>query len=137
MDCTFVPNDHFLICRTAVADYTSPKYSEHKIKKSDDLDLALVRTTDILAYLGQHRNEKQFLVGFAAETENIVKNARTKLLQKQVDLIVANDLKFAGQASNEISIVAAETETKFAGDKFEISHKILDTIMRNKREANE
>jgi phosphopantothenoylcysteine decarboxylase/phosphopantothenate--cysteine ligase len=126
-----------IIMSAAVADFTSPESAKQKLKKSDGLHLDLVRTTDILKFLGQQRNQHQLLVGFAAETENIVENARTKLNQKQVDMIVANNLRFAGQANNEITIVEAEAETKLAGDKFELSHKILDAIKIMRRAGNE
>ncbi len=81
-----------VIMAAAVADFTFSAQAEQKIKKAeDDLVLKLIRTPDILAGLGRRKNHK-ILVGFAAESENLEKNARTKLKTKNLDLIVANDI---------------------------------------------
>ncbi|HAF18118.1 MAG TPA: bifunctional phosphopantothenoylcysteine decarboxylase/phosphopantothenate--cysteine ligase CoaBC, partial [Peptococcaceae bacterium] len=81
-----------VIKAAAVADYRPKVKESQKIKKScSDLVLELERTPDILGYLGEHK-EKQLLVGFAAETEKVLDHAREKLLRKNLDLIVANDL---------------------------------------------
>jgi phosphopantothenoylcysteine decarboxylase/phosphopantothenate--cysteine ligase len=74
----------------AVADYKPAQAANQKIKKTDaSFTLELVKTTDILAELGK-RKTHQFLVGFALETENLLENAKNKLLKKNLDLIVAN-----------------------------------------------
>ncbi len=71
--------------------------AEEKIKKKDsDSQIELERTEDILAYLGAHRKEHQFICGFSMETENMLENSRAKLAQKNVDMIVANNLKVSG-----------------------------------------
>jgi len=85
-----------VIKAAAVADYRPKVKESQKIKKScSDLVLELERTPDILGYLGEHK-EKQILVGFAAETEKVLDHAREKLLRKNLDLIVANDLTMEG-----------------------------------------
>ncbi|MFW0967509.1 MAG: bifunctional phosphopantothenoylcysteine decarboxylase/phosphopantothenate--cysteine ligase CoaBC [Thermacetogeniaceae bacterium] len=85
-----------VIKAAAVADYRPKVKESQKIKKScSDLVLELERTPDILGYLGEHK-EKQLLVGFAAETEKVLDHAREKLLRKNLDLIVANDLTMEG-----------------------------------------
>ena len=81
-----------VIMAAAVADFTFTTQAEQKIKKGEgDLELKLIRTSDILAGLGRRKNHK-ILVGFAAESENLEKNAQKKLKTKNLDLIVANDI---------------------------------------------
>jgi phosphopantothenoylcysteine decarboxylase/phosphopantothenate--cysteine ligase len=89
-----------LVMAAAVADYRPETYSDQKIKKHDSaLGLSLARTTDILYTVGQRRRETGFprvLVGFAAETEDLLENAQGKLERKNADLIVANDVSLQG-----------------------------------------
>ena len=81
----------------AVADYTPAVTADEKMKKKDDdLSIPLVRTKDILKTLGERKNPKQVLCGFAMETQNLLENARKKLEGKNADMIVANNLKVAG-----------------------------------------
>lgn len=85
-------NQDFVIKAAAVSDYKAENYSEHKIKKSSDkLTLNFVKDTDILRYLGDHKTN-QVLVGFAAESDDLLKNASEKLKSKSLDYIVANDI---------------------------------------------
>jgi phosphopantothenoylcysteine decarboxylase/phosphopantothenate--cysteine ligase len=86
-----------IIMAAAVGDYRPAEVSTHKIKKDGGtLDLSLVCNPDILAQLGQNKPKHQVLVGFAAETDNLIANASEKLAKKNLDLIVANDLSQAG-----------------------------------------
>ena len=86
-----------IIKTAAVADYRPQNPADEKIKKKDnDSALELERTEDILAYHGSHRVENQFICGFSMETENMLENSRAKLEKKNVDMIVANNLKVAG-----------------------------------------
>lgn len=86
-----------IIKTAAVADYRPAHPAEEKIKKkASDSTLELERTEDILAYLGAHRREKQFICGFSMETENMLENSRAKLDKKNVDMIVANNLRVSG-----------------------------------------
>ena len=81
----------------AVADYTPCDYSGDKIKKKDgDLSIPLKRTTDILAWLGEHRRPGQVICGFSMETRDMVANSQAKLEKKKVDMICANNLKVSG-----------------------------------------
>ncbi len=81
-----------VVMAAAVADFTPQEVHEQKIKKSDRVEgIRLVPTIDILRELGR-RKRNQFLVGFAAESESLRANAREKLLKKNLDLIVANDI---------------------------------------------
>ena len=81
----------------AVADYTPCDYSGDKIKKKEgDLSIPLKRTTDILAWLGEHRRPGQVICGFSMETRDMVANSQAKLENKKVDMICANNLKVSG-----------------------------------------
>ncbi len=85
-----------VIKAAAVADYRPKNPADEKVKKKDgELSVELERTDDILKYLGEHKT-KQFLCGFSMETENMLENSRLKLEKKNLDMIVANNLKQAG-----------------------------------------
>lgn len=85
-------NQDYVIKAAAVSDYKAEKYSDQKIKKSSDkLILNFVKDTDILRYLGEHKSN-QILIGFAAESNDLLKNADEKLKSKNLDFIVANDI---------------------------------------------
>ncbi len=93
------------IMTAAVSDYRVKNYSQQKIKKSDDvLKLELIRNPDILYEMGQIK-QKQILVGFAAESENLEENAIKKLKNKNLDMIVANNVSNMGRNTNEIVII--------------------------------
>ncbi|MHB1180097.1 MAG: bifunctional phosphopantothenoylcysteine decarboxylase/phosphopantothenate--cysteine ligase CoaBC, partial [Daejeonella sp.] len=104
------PQSDISILSAAVADYRSAEVSGIKIKKEgSDLQLALVRTVDILATLGQEKKTGQILVGFALETNNEEENAIAKLKRKNLDFIVLNSLRDAGAGfkndQNKITII--------------------------------
>lgn len=87
-----ITNQDIFISAAAVADYRVKQYSQQKIKKqSDDITLTLTRNPDVLAQIKQ-QNPQLFCVGFAAETENLIDNAKQKLHKKQLDLIIANPI---------------------------------------------
>lgn len=90
-----------VIKAAAVADYRAAKVENQKIKKNNDdgLELKLVKNPDILKKLGSLKN-KQFLVGFAAETQNLIDNAKSKISKKNLDMIVANDVTLEGAGFN-------------------------------------
>ncbi|SFN00071.1 bifunctional phosphopantothenoylcysteine decarboxylase/phosphopantothenate--cysteine ligase CoaBC [Thermodesulforhabdus norvegica] len=88
------PRCDVVIMAAAVGDYRPDVQSESKIKKGDkEITIRVVPNPDILAELGRQKREGQVLVGFAAETDDIVENARLKLLKKNLDMIVANDVR--------------------------------------------
>lgn len=102
-----------VIKAAAVADYRVKEIASEKIKKSDEtMTLSLIKNPDILKELGEKKREGQILVGFAAETEHLLENAKEKLRKKRLDLLVANDVsrKGAGFASdhNEVKILHAD-----------------------------
>lgn len=90
-------NMDIIVKAAAVADYTPAEYVDNKIKKKDgDLSISLMRTQDILGYLGCHKKPGQVICGFSMETENMLENSQAKLQKKNVDMICANNLKQAG-----------------------------------------
>lgn len=131
----YYKNTDIVIAAAAVADYTPANFSDKKIKKKDaKLVIDLVSTKDILASMGGIKN-KQFLVGFALETDNELQNAIGKLNRKNLDLIVLNSLqdKGAGFATNtnKITIIdKSENTTTFPlKSKTEVAKDIFKTIL--------
>ena len=86
-----------IIKAAAVGDYRPQIIAENKIKKQGDtLEIKFVKNPDILAYLGEHKKEHQVICGFAMETQNLIENAKEKLMKKNCDMIIANNLKVEG-----------------------------------------
>ncbi|TLY90023.1 MAG: bifunctional 4'-phosphopantothenoylcysteine decarboxylase/phosphopantothenoylcysteine synthetase, partial [Gammaproteobacteria bacterium] len=89
---TELPGTDVFISTAAVADYRPARAAEQKIKKTGEtMELAMQRTTDVLATVAA-RADRPFVVGFAAETEAVEQNARTKLMKKNLDMIAANEV---------------------------------------------
>lgn len=128
-----------IIMAAAVADYRPQSYSSQKIKKGDEnLTLNLVRTTDILAELGRMKKKSQLLIGFAAESENLLENAGQKLRKKQADYIIANDISNQdiafGSDKNQVSILTEEGSVRLPLLKKEkLADKIFDYILDAER----
>ena len=124
-----------VIKAAAVADYRPAVTSDEKIKKSDgDLAIAMERTDDILGYLGQHKRPGQFLCGFSMETQNMLENSRAKLARKNLDMIVANNLKVQGAGfgtdTNVVTIITADMEKELElMSKDEVAVRLLDEIL--------
>ena len=131
------PDQDIIIKAAAVADYRPASVAEDKIKKSgndSDLSLPLARTSDILAWLGEHRAPGQFLCGFSMETKDMVENSKKKLEKKHIDLIAANNLKQAGAGfgvdTNVLTLIAADGAKELPlMSKEEAAHALLDEIM--------
>ena len=129
------PQADIIIKAAAVADYTPETVADNKIKKSDsDLSIPLRRTRDILGYLGTHRRPGQFLCGFSMETEHMLENSRKKLDKKNLDMIVANNVKDAGAGfqgnTNVITMITRDSVTQLPlMDKEEAAHAILSEIL--------
>ncbi len=130
------PKQDIIIKAAAVADYC-PKYvSAEKVKKKDgELSLEMKRSQDILAYLGEHKKQGQFLCGFSMETENMLENSRKKLEKKNLDMIVANNLKvegagFAGN-TNVVTMITENEEISLGKmSKEETAFEILNQILK-------
>ena len=126
--------DIVIMC-SAVADYTPAVYSEQKVKKHEDEDMSiqLSRTKDILQHLGQHKREKQVLVGFSMETEDLINNSKAKLEKKNVDFICANSISTNqtgfGVDTNKVTIISKNDITELPlCSKEDTADKILDRI---------
>ncbi len=123
-----------IIKAAAVADYRPSAVSPEKVKKRDgNLTIDLERTDDILAYLGTHKQEGQFLCGFSMETENMIENSRIKLQKKNLDMIVANNLKVAGAGfgvdTNVVTIITPDKELELEKmTKEDVAHRLLNEI---------
>ena len=125
-----------VIKAAAVADYRPKTISEQKVKKTDgELSIEMERTDDILKYLGEHKRANQFLCGFSMETEHMLENSRKKLKKKNLDMIVANNVKvegagFAGD-TNIVTLITGDDETQLPllskeETAVEIMNKILE-----------
>ena len=106
---SYFENVDVAVAAAAVADYRPKKVAPHKIKKTEqDLTIELEKTRDILASLGE-KKKKQFLIGFALETENEMENARLKIQKKNLDLIVLNSLQDEGagfgKSTNKVTFI--------------------------------
>lgn len=124
-----------IIKAAAVADYRPSHVAEDKIKKKDGaMAIELEKTDDILKYLGDHKKEGQFLCGFSMETKDMLENSRKKLKKKNLDLIVANNLKVAGAGfkgdTNVVTLISKDQETTLPlMSKEEVAYKLMDHII--------
>ena len=132
----FASDSDIIIKSAAVADYRPYDVADEKMKKTDgELSIRLERTTDILKYLGENKKDNQFLCGFSMETSNLIENSKLKLEKKNLDMIVANNLKEEGAGfgkdTNKVSIITKENiiQTEVLSKK-KVAHKILDEIIK-------
>lgn len=128
-----------IIKAAAVADYRPKFISDEKIKKKEEnMSIALERTEDILGFLGAHKRKGQFLCGFSMETENVEHNSREKLLKKNLDLIVANNVKQTGAGfgtdTNIVTLLSADDTVQLPlMSKEEVADRLLDYIMEHRK----
>ncbi|MBD5547603.1 MAG: bifunctional phosphopantothenoylcysteine decarboxylase/phosphopantothenate--cysteine ligase CoaBC [Lachnospiraceae bacterium] len=127
-----------IIKAAAVADYRPMHTADEKMKKTDDdMSILLERTEDILGFLGSHKREGQFLCGFSMETENMIENSRKKLEKKNLDLIVANNLKEQGAGfgtdTNVVTLLARNDTVQLPMmGKDEVADQLLTYIMEHR-----
>lgn len=127
-----------IIKTAAVADYRPAVVASEKVKKKDgDMSIALERTKDILAYLGEHKKEGQFLCGFSMETENMLENSIAKLVKKNLDMVIANNLKVEGAGfgtnTNVVTVITRKGGEQLPlMSKEDVAEQILDAIMRER-----
>ena len=138
----FASDSDIIIKSAAVADYRPYDVADEKMKKSDgELSIRLERTIDILKYLGENKKDNQFLCGFSMETSNLIENSKLKLEKKNLDMIVANNLKEEGAGfgkdTNKVSIITKEDiiQTEVLSKK-KVAHKILDEIIKYSKKSN-
>lgn len=133
----------FIIKSAAVGDYRVKEMAPEKIKKKGDvLTLELVKNPDILAYLGAHKPKNQILCGFAMETQDLIANATEKLVKKNCDMIVANNLRTEGAGfgtdTNVVTFIHPDkTETLAQMSKYELGRKILHTLLQKQERITE
>lgn len=133
------PEATITIMSAAVADYRVPQVAEQKIKRERAMTLELEPTSDILAELGERRLPQQVLIGFAAETESVVENARKKLIKKRADAIVVNDVSrsdigFGTDMNAGQVITASETIEIPRMSKFDMAGHIVDVAVRLRKQ---
>ena len=117
-----------IIAAAAVADYRPEYTADKKIKKGDMLTVNFIRNKDILLELGKIKMDK-ILVGFAAESENLIENAKEKLQKKNLDMIVVNSVDNFGTDDNTITLLGKDFETDFEKmEKKKVSKEIWKTI---------
>jgi phosphopantothenoylcysteine decarboxylase/phosphopantothenate--cysteine ligase len=138
---TLYPQMDIVIKAAAVSDYRPAELSPQKIKKGRaTLNLSLTQTDDILALLGK-RKKGQVLVGFAAETEHVLESAEEKLRQKNLDLLVANDVSKGvfGSDSASVWILSRTGETMSLQEqaKHAIAGKILDLALEIRKKTGD
>ncbi|MDD3391638.1 MAG: bifunctional phosphopantothenoylcysteine decarboxylase/phosphopantothenate--cysteine ligase CoaBC, partial [Synergistaceae bacterium] len=126
----------YVVKAAAVGDYRAASFSERKIKreKEDILRLELVQNTDIAAALGERKKKGQILVGFAAESHDLVENASGKMKRKNLDFIAANDITGTdtgfGSDTNEVKLLGVDgTISEFSGTKDDVAEGIWNRIL--------
>jgi phosphopantothenoylcysteine decarboxylase/phosphopantothenate--cysteine ligase len=135
-DAHFASSD-ITILAAAVADYRPKNVADQKIKKSDtSLTIELESTEDIAATLGKRKNERQLMIGFALETNDEASNAQSKLIRKNLDMIVLNSLRDEGAGfggnTNKITLFWPNNKSKEFGlkAKSEVAHDIITEIVK-------
>ena len=128
--------EHDIIIKSAaVADYRPMTVAEDKIKKTDgDMSIPLERTTDIIKYLGEHKKDGQFICGFSMETKDMLENSSAKLIKKNMDMIVANNVKDEGAGfavdTNKVVMITREGMKDLPlMSKEEVADNLLTEIM--------
>jgi phosphopantothenoylcysteine decarboxylase / phosphopantothenate---cysteine ligase len=132
-----LPESSIVIKAAAVADYTISNPPEQKIKRTGRINLDLEPTADILAEIAR-RKISQIIIGFAAETENVLDNARKKLASKSLDAIVVNDVSREGvgfdSERNAVTILTPDESIEVPEtSKWEVAQRVLDCAGRLKR----
>ncbi|NEW66498.1 bifunctional phosphopantothenoylcysteine decarboxylase/phosphopantothenate--cysteine ligase CoaBC [Carnobacteriaceae bacterium zg-84] len=125
-----------IIKAAAVSDYTPIEVFDKKVKKQDgNITITFKRTPDILKYIGTHKKSHQIVVGFAAETHDLIQYASEKIDKKHLDMIVANDISKAGigfgSDDNEVYLIDADKHVEKIEkvSKIEIAKKIVQRLL--------
>jgi phosphopantothenoylcysteine decarboxylase/phosphopantothenate--cysteine ligase len=134
-----LPQASVVIKTAAVSDYRPKSVPGQKIKRSGSMSLELEPTADILAELVRHR-QSQIIVGFAAESENVLENARRKLLSKSLDAIVVNDISHEGVGfdsdRNAVTILTHQEVVDVpVTSKWEVAQRVLDQVVRLRKRS--
>jgi len=135
----FLPEATVVIKTAAVSDFRPKAAARQKIKRKGETTLELEPTADILAEVAR-RKTSQVVVGFAAETENVLENARKKLASKSLDAIVVNDVSREGigfdSDRNAVTIISHSEVTEVPEtSKWEVAHRVLDQVVKLRKRA--
>jgi phosphopantothenoylcysteine decarboxylase / phosphopantothenate---cysteine ligase len=134
-----LPESSVVIKTAAVADFRPKATANQKIKRKGEMTLELEPTADILAEVAR-RKTTQVVVGFAAETENVLENARKKLASKSLDAIIVNDVSREGigfdSERNAVTIISqSEVIEVPETSKWEVAHRVLDQVVKLRKRA--
>ena len=135
----FLPEATVVIKTAAVADFRPKAAARQKIKRKGEMTLELEPTADILAQVAR-RKTTQVVVGFAAETENVLENARKKLASKSLDAIVVNDVSREGVGfdsdRNAVTIISeSEVVEVPETSKWEVAQRVLDQVVKLRKRS--
>lgn len=137
-----IAQQHIFIGCAAVSDYRASRFSPEKIKKQvDDMMITLIKNPDIVAAVGVLTEHRPYVVGFAAETHNMAEYSRQKRINKQIDLICANDVSRTGQGfnsdNNVLHLFWQDGELQLPlSDKSLLAQQLIDEIVRRYDEKN-
>jgi phosphopantothenoylcysteine decarboxylase/phosphopantothenate--cysteine ligase len=135
-----LPQATIVIKTAAVSDYRAKSAASQKMKRSGPMTLELEPTADILSEIAHHK-QSQLIIGFAAETENALENARKKLASKSLDAIVVNDVSREGVGfdsdRNAVTIITQHEVVEVPETtKWEVAQRVLDQVIRLKSSQN-
>ena len=139
-----LPESTVVIKTAAVADFRPKLRLAQKIKRKGPMTLELEPTTDILAELARHKKSHgrtaQIFIGFAAETDNVLENARKKLASKSLDAIVANDVSREGVGfdsdRNAVTIISHDEVVEVPEtSKWEVAQRVLDQVVKLRKRS--
>jgi phosphopantothenoylcysteine decarboxylase/phosphopantothenate--cysteine ligase len=135
-----LPQATIVIKTAAVSDYRPKSLASQKIKRSGPMTLELEPTVDILSEIARHK-QSQLIVGFAAETQNALENARRKLASKSLDAIVVNDVSREGVGfdsdRNAVTIITQHEVVEVPETtKWEVAQRVLDQVVRLRNPQN-
>ncbi len=136
-----LPESTVVIKTAAVADFRPKVAAGEKIKRKGAISLELEPTADILADLARHKKPAQLVIGFAAETDNVLENARKKLAAKSLDAIVANDVSREGVGfdsdRNAVTIISHDEVVEVPEtSKWEVAQRVLDQIVKLRKRSS-
>lgn len=133
------PEADLIIKAAAVGDFKTESKSSEKIKRAKDepLTIKFIQNRDIAAELGKRKKSGQMLVGFAAETQDMIENAKKKIASKNLDMIAVNDVLAEGAGfgceTNTLTLISADgSKTEISGTKDDAADALLDAVLSNK-----
>ena len=133
------PEMDIIVKAAAVGDFRAEEEMKQKLKRRDGepLTVTFVQNKDIAAELGRMKKEGQMLVGFAAETQDLIANARKKMIAKNLDMIACNDVLangagFASDTNSLMIMTKGGSEVEFSGTKDDVADSLLDAVIRKK-----